>query len=61
MKGPSVLALHPCFNLVEGVVIDDLHGVFLGVTLTMLDLWFNKKNRGNPYFIGACDKVLRIC
>ena len=55
VKGPCVLALHPCFDLVQGVVIDDLHGIFLGVTLTMLNLWFSKGSRGKAYFIG--DKV----
>ena len=52
VKGPTVLALHPCFDLVQGVVIDDLHGLYLGVTLTMLNLWFGKGNRGKEYFIG---------
>ena len=50
-----MLALHPCFDLVQGVVIDDLHGIFLGVTLTMLNLWFSKGSRGKAYFIS--DKV----
>ena len=47
-----MLALHPCFDLVLGVVIDDLHSLFLGVTLTLLRLWFDKTSRGKPYFIG---------
>ena len=55
MKGLTVLALHPCFDLVGGIVIDDLHGVFLGVTSTLLNLWFHKSHRRQPYFIG--DKV----
>lgn len=55
MKGPCVLALHPCFDLVNGVVVDDLHGIFLGITLTMLKLWFNKGSRRKTYYIG--DKV----
>jgi hypothetical protein len=62
IKGPTVLALHPRLDLVSGVVIDDLHGIFLGVTLTLLRLWFDKTNRGKPYFIGnqirRCDDVL---
>ena len=51
-KSPCVMALHPCFDLVQGVVIDDLHGLVLGVTLTMLNLWFCKGSRGRAYFIG---------
>ena len=45
VKGPTVLALLHTFNLVWGVVIDDLHGVFLGVTLALLNLWFDKANK----------------
>ena len=52
IKGPSVLALHHCFDLVGGVVIDDLHGIYLGVTLTLLHLWFDRSNRGKMYYIG---------
>ena len=55
VKGPTVLALHHCFDLVGGVVIDDLHGIYLGVTLSLLRLWFDRINRGKPFFIG--DKV----
>lgn len=42
-----MLALHPPFDIVWGIVIDDLHGVFLGVALTLL-LWLNKSHRGKP-------------
>ena len=52
MKGPTVLALRPLFDVVKGVVIDDLHGIFLGVTLTLLHLWFDKANKGKAYYIG---------
>lgn len=51
MKGPTVLALHPSFDVVWGVVIDDLHGVFLGVTLTLLHLWFDKTKKRKPFSI----------
>ena len=49
VKGPSVLAMHLCFDLVSGVVIDDLHGIFLGVTLSLLHHWFDSAHRGRPY------------
>lgn len=52
VKGPTVLALLPSFDLVWGVVIDDLHGIFLGVTLTLLHLWFDKANKTKLFFIG---------
>ena len=46
-----MLALHPTFDLACGIVVDDLHGLFLGVTLTLLRLWFDS-NRNKPFFIG---------
>ena len=52
MKGPSVLALLSTFDVVWGIVIDDLHGIYLGVTLTLLRLWIDKGSRTKPYFIG---------
>ncbi len=58
VKGTTVLGLHPFLDLVKGVVVDDLHGVFLGVTLTLLRLWFDKGERDKPYFIG--NKVDRV-
>ena len=33
-------------------MIDDLHGIYLGVTLSLQHLWFHKVNRGKPFFIG---------
>ena len=59
VKGPSVLTLHHCFDLVGGVVVDDLHCIYLGVTLRLLHLWFDKTYRGKPFFIG--DKVFMGC
>ena len=52
MTGPTLLALHPVFDLVQGVVIDDLHGLYLGMTLSLLRLWLDKSHRGKPHFIG---------
>lgn len=51
VKGPSVLALHSPFDVVWGVVIDDLQGVFLGVTLTLLYLWLSKAYKRKLFFI----------
>lgn len=58
VKGPTVLALHRNFDLVGGIVIDNLHGIYLGVTLSLLHLWFDKTNRGKIFFIG--DKVCKL-
>ena len=43
--------LHPGFDMGTGVAVDALHTIFLGVTLQLLDLWFGKKNRTQPYSI----------
>ena len=58
VKGSTVLALRPAFNPVWGVVIDDLHSIFLGVTLTLLHLWIDKTHKDKPFFIG---KKVSIC
>jgi hypothetical protein len=38
------------FDITEGVTIDYMHVVCLGVTKTLLEKWLNHKN--SPYFIG---------
>ena len=55
MKGLSALFRHPPFDVSKGVVIDVLHGLYLGVVLSLLSLWFDKVNRNMPFYIG--DKV----
>ena len=46
-----MLALHDSFAVVHGVTIDDLHGVFLGVTL---HLWFDRSSRGRYWEQSKC-------
>ena len=41
MKGLSVLFRHPCFDVSKGVVVDALHGLYLGVVHSLLSLWFD--------------------
>ena len=43
------------FDVVNGVVVDWMHCVLLGVTKQMLGYWMLSSNRGNPFYIG--DKV----
>lgn len=47
-----MLSLHPCFDPVWGIVVDDLHGISLGVTLTLLRLWMDNTHKAKPFFIG---------
>ena len=46
---PSILALHPCFRLDVGIVVDDLHGLYLGVALKLLHLWLDKQFRSQAF------------
>jgi len=52
IKGYSAFHGHPPFHLVHGVVVDDLHCLYLGVVLGMLRLWFEKVNKAKPFYIG---------
>ena len=52
VKGPCVLALHQPFDLARGCVVDDLHCLYLGVTLQLLHFWFEKKHRTKSFYIG---------
>ncbi|XP_061191434.1 uncharacterized protein LOC133199606 isoform X2 [Saccostrea echinata] len=40
VKGPSWLTFFPKFDIVNGIAIDYMHGVLLGVQKLMLRLWF---------------------
>lgn len=51
-KGISTLAVLPKFDIINGFPIDYMHSVLLGVVKTMLDIWFDSKNHGMPYYIG---------
>ena len=51
IKGASVFLLHPAFNMAKGFVIDDLHAIYLGVTLRLLSYWFGKQHSRQDYSI----------
>jgi hypothetical protein len=66
VKGASVLCLHHPFDLARGCVIDNLHTLYLGVTLTQLKLWFGKADKQKGFSIynklKECDtRLLSIC
>ena len=48
----SPFCLHKSLDLINGFVIDDLHCLFLGVTKTLLSLWFDAKYRFYGFHIG---------
>jgi len=57
------LAKLPWFDLVLGIVPDYMHGVLLGVTKQLLNLWLTPSRYKRPWFIGnktkAIDKRLK--
>ena len=63
IKGPSWLAWFPLFNIVQGVGIDYMHGILLGVQKLLIKLWFAKDFSGRPFnfyrSVGEVDKRLR--
>ena len=59
MKGVSVLYAHPPFHVPEGVVVDVLHFLYLGIVLKLLTFWFSKDHRGKPFNIHS--KVSQMC
>lgn len=57
-KGMSGLANLEGFNLVLGIVPEYMHGVLLGVTKTLLNLWFSPSHSSKVYFIGKHIKAI---
>jgi hypothetical protein len=43
IKGPSWLQFFPGFHIIDGIAIDYMHGVLLGVQKLLLELWFLPK------------------
>ncbi len=57
IKGFSLVLAMQHHSIIPGYVIDYMHGALLGVTKTMLMLWFSasKDTKGKDFFIA--DKV----
>lgn len=45
------MCIHPPFDLAVGCVVDNLHQVYLGVTLALLKLWFAQEYKREDYSI----------
>ena len=52
VKGFSALHGLKGFNIIRGVAVDYMHCVLLGVVKMLLHLWFDKSQKGQPYFCG---------
>ena len=59
IKGIPILSLLPYFDLVYGIVLDDLHCIDLGVVKALLLLWFDKSHRNEPYSLYS--QVRKLC
>ena len=53
MDGKSVFIHHAYLSLVTNIVVDYMHGCFLGVTKKLMSLWFDSENQGKPFFLGS--------
>ncbi|CAC5361428.1 unnamed protein product [Mytilus coruscus] len=65
IKGPSWLSFFPEFDIVNGIAIDYMHGVLLGVQKLLLELWFAQKHSSQPFnfFQKLCqvdERLIRI-
>ena len=59
-KAPSPLLQLPSFDTVNGVGIDTMHGVYLGVVKQLVGLWFNPKDSGQRQYCGnSVEKVYK--
>lgn len=47
LKGITPLVALPCFDVVDNVSTDHMHGVFLGVMKDIIDIWYGKKKLKN--------------
>ena len=54
----SGLSAMPWFDYMLGMVPEHMYGSLLGVTKTLMYLWFSPTNTNNPYFI--CNKLKKL-
>lgn len=52
IKGFSILTSIPKFNIIFGLPVDIMHGVFLGVAKGLSELWFDQKHHRKPFYLG---------
>jgi len=66
IKGPSWLCFFLQFHIIDGVGIDYMHGVLLGVQKLLITLWFSVAHKGKEFsvhnkVIEADRRLLSIC
>lgn len=59
VKGPSQLSV--CLpDLIDCLGIDVMHGVFLNLTRTLLELWFDTQHSHQPFSIANCVDIVDL-
>eukprot|EP00111_Clytia_hemisphaerica_P021910 TCONS_00064415-protein len=58
IKGCSILAELPYLNIIWNFPFDYMHGVFLGVSKTLANLWFDSSNSKNPWYLGGMSNIV---
>lgn len=63
MKGPSWLCTIPQFNIINGMSVDYMHCVLLGVSRLLLQLWFDTHHHKEVWYLGGQRAVVdsRLC
>ena len=61
VKGPSWISYFPHFDCVQGIAIDYMHGVLLGVQKLLLTLWFSPKHKNRDFSISSKSDRLNYC
>ena len=56
IKGVNVSMALEDFDLTIGIVVDYMHCILLGVTKTMMELWFLPKNNKKDCFLAKYRK-----
>lgn len=51
VKGPTIAATIPCFDIATSFVPDYMHCVLAGVVTMLMNLWFDSKNKRKPFYI----------
>lgn len=52
VKGPSPLMCFHDFDIIDGFVVDAMHCIDLGVTKTLVLMWFTSANHNEVWYIG---------
>lgn len=53
IKAPSPLLQLPSFDVINGIAIDAMHCVYLGVVKQLVGLWFNSKHSDQRWYCGS--------